>query len=236
MRKAKLSLLAAAIFAGMAGTTLAAERAGFGLEWGMGPTIQLGDFDMQMDQSFSVEFSINEDFGVSLFSSQGRFSGEHEYTDDITIPGQTFERGIQIGGNTSVEGIRLSYGLPFLKMLRLGIELGRLSIEQDYTDFHNSDGTTSSNVDFGGVSQQLDEVAAMEGVSLRANLLSGATGALTASLGVQASLRFAQFRDRAVFGIQETTVDPLLHPVKEEIETITSYNTLAVAAALNIGF
>ena len=43
MRKAKLSLLAAVLFAGMAGTTLAADRAGIGLNWAIGPTIQLGD-------------------------------------------------------------------------------------------------------------------------------------------------------------------------------------------------
>lgn len=236
MRKAMLSLLAAALFAGMSGKTMAADRAGFGLEWGMGPTIVFGPFDMKMDQSFGVSWLINDDFSVALFTTQGRFSGEHEYTDDVTIPGQTFDRGVQVGGTYTVDGLRLNYALPFMRMLSLGIELGRMGFNQDYTEYHNSDGSTSSDTDFGGQTQQLNESAMVEGISLRANLLNGAAGAVTASLGVQASLRFAQFQDRAVFGTQESTVDPLLHPVLDEIETVTSYNTLAIAAALNVGF
>jgi hypothetical protein len=237
MRKAKLSLLAAAIFAGTAGTSMAAERAGFGLEWSVGPTIAFASgFDMQMDQTFGVEFMINDDFSAGLFGGTGRWAGEYAYTNDITVPGQSFDQRIQKGGSTEVNGLRLSYTLPFMRMLKLGFELGRVSFGEDSVTYYNSDGSYGGAGDFGGTVESLDTVAAMEGISVRANLLNGAAGALTASVGVQASLRFAQFERTAVFGSQESTVDPALHPVMNEIETITSYNTLSVAAALNVGF
>lgn len=236
MRKAKLSLLAAALFAGMAGTTLAADRAGIGLNWAIGPTIQFGDFDMKFDQSFGVSWAVGPSVSVEVFGQTGQWSSEFEYTDDITVAGQTFDRGTQFQGNYTLTGMRFVHTLPFLKILSVGFDLGVMSFGESNRTYYNSDGTISAAANFGGIVDTFDTQAATEGVLAKLTLLTADAGAVKTELGIQGVLRFVQFEELYVNGIQETTVDPAAHPVLESIDPISSYNHLGVQVALNVGF
>src|SRR5688572_3408983 len=164
MRKAMLSLLAAVLFAGMAGTTQAADRAGIGLNWGIGPTIQLGDFDMKFDQSFGISWVVSDSVSVEVFGQSGQFSGEYEYTDDVTVSGQTFDRGTQLQGFSTLTGLRFVHNLPFLKILSVGFDLGVMTFGEDNRTYYNSDGTTSTTADFGGTVDSFDTQASTEGI------------------------------------------------------------------------
>src|SRR5688572_12182837 len=238
MRKAMLSLLAAVFFAGMAGTTQAADRAGIGLNWGIGPTIQLGDFDMKFDQSFGISWVVSENVSVEVFGQSGEFSGEYTYTDDVTVSGQTFDRGTQEHGNHTLTGLRFIHALPFLKILSVGFDLGVMTFNESLTGrtYVNSDGTTSTAADFGGTVQPLNKQASTEGVLAKLTLLTADTGAVKTELGVMGVLRFVQFQNTYVWGTQETTTSNTTKPIKDSIDPVSSYNHIGVQAALTVGF
>jgi len=236
MRKAKLSLLAVALFTAFAGKTLAADRAGVGLEWGMGPVIQMGDFDMKIGQTFAVNWQVNEQVRVSIFGEQAPVRGEYTYSNDIGTP---FDQGIQVNGNYALSGMRIMHQLPILKILDVGFELGVVSLNDTASSpmYHNSNGTNGSDVDFGGAGavDGLNATGALEGLAVRVALFKAESGTVTTELGVNAALRFVQLPDTYVFGTQETTTTK---PAAEKvgIDAVTSYNNIALQVALNVGF
>lgn len=235
MRKAKLSLLAVALFTAVAGKTLAADRAGVGLEWGIGPVIQMGDFDMKFGQAFAVNWQVNEQVRVSIFGEQAPVRGEYTYSNDTGTV--AFDQGIQINGNYALTGMRIMHELPMLKILDIGFELGVVSLNDTANSpmYHNSNGSTGSAADFGGAVDPFNASGALEGLALRATLFSAESGTITTELGVNAALRFVQLPDTYVFGTQETTTTK---PAAEKagIDAVTSYNNIALQVALNVGF
>jgi hypothetical protein len=236
MHKAKRVLLSTALLAVFAGGVKSADRAGIGLEWAVGPTVSLSGFDMQMDQTFSVNWAATEAVTLGVFGQTGAFRGEESYSNDTgSVP---FDEGIQVNGGYTLSGVRISYQLPMLTFLRVGFDLGVAHFTETQVDYHNGDGSVGSVANWesaGGARDSFDVAGAVEGFHGKVKILSAGTGALNAELGVNAGLRFIQFADTYVFGNQEvTTTKPAGE--KDGIDPITSYNHLSVQVALNLGF
>lgn len=236
MRKAKLSLLAVALFTAFAGKTLAADRAGIGLEWGIGPVIQMGDFDMKMSQGFGVNWQVTEVVSVAIFGENAPLRAEYTYSNDTGAV--AFDQGVQVNGDYAVSGMRVMHQLPILKILDVGFELGVVQLNENQVRWHNSNGTEGTDADFnpaGGNRDQLNTTGAMEGVTASLGLFRAETGTISTELSVAAALRFVQLPDTYIFGTQElNTVKPAAE--KDEIEAIDNYNNLVVRVALNVGF
>jgi hypothetical protein len=235
MRKATATLLAAGLLfaASGAGIAQAADRAGVGLEWGIGPVIQMGDFDMKFGQAFGVNWKVNEQVSVAIFGEQAPFRGEYSYSNDTGTV--AFDQGIQVNGNYSVSGMRIMHELPILKIIDIGFELGVVSLgEGPAPRYHNSNGSTGSAADFGTVNP-LDATGALEGIAVHLGLFKAESGTLSTELGINAALRFVQLPDTFVFGTQEvTTTKPAAE--KAGIDAVTSYNNITLQVALNVGF
>lgn len=236
MHKAKRVLLSTALLALFAGGVKSADRAGIGLEWAVGPTVSLSGFDMQMDQTFSVNWAATDTVLLGVFGQTGAFRGEASYSND-TVP-TPFDEGIQVNGGYTLSGIRISYALPMLSFLRVGFDLGVAQFTETQVDYHNSDGSEGTAADwesFAGGRDTFDVPGSVEGFHGKVKLLSASNGALTAELGVNVAVRFIQFADTFVYGNQEvTTTKPAGE--KAGIDPISSYNHLSVQVAMNLGF
>ena len=234
MRKAKLSLLAAALFTALAGKTLAADRAGIGLEWGIGPVIQMGDFDMKFGQSFGVNWQVTDVVSVAIFGENAPLRAEYSYADDTGSA--TFDRGIQVNGDYAVSGLRITHELPILKIIDVGFELGVAQLNETLVRYHNSNGSLGTATDFGSSGRDtLNTTGAVEGITAVVSIFKAESGAVSTELTVAGALRFIQLPDTYIFGHQEV-ITTKTAAEKAEIEPIDSYNNLAVRVALNVGF
>lgn len=238
MRKATATLLAAGVMFAVAGGRVAqaADRAGIGVEWGIGPVIQLGDFDMKMSQGFGVTWQVTEAVGVAIFGENAPLHAEYTYSNDTGAV--AFDQGVQVDGDYAVSGMRITHQLPVLKILDVGFELGVVQLNETNVRWHNSNGTLGSDVDFnpaGGNRDTLNTTGAMEGITASIGLFKAETGTVTTELSVAGALRFVQLPDTYIFGNQElNTTKPAAE--KDEIEPIDSYSNLAIRVALNVGF
>lgn len=237
MRKATATLLAAGLLfaASGAGIAQAADRAGVGLEWGIGPVIQMGDFDMKMSQGFGVNWQVTEVVSVAIFGENAPLRAEYSYSNDT---GVAFDQGVQVNGDYAVSGMRVMHQLPILKILDIGFELGVVQLNENQVRWHNSNGTEGSDVDFnpaGGNRDTLNTTGALEGVTASLGLFRAETGTISTELSVAAALRFVQLPDTYIFGTQELNTTKAAAE-KAEIPAIDNYNNLVVRVALNVGF
>lgn len=231
MRKATRLLLAAGLFTAVSSGVMAADRAGFGVEWGIGPAIQLGDFGMKISQEFAVSWQVGPDVSVAVFGEQAPFHGDTTYTNDTTA--NSFDQGLQVDGVWTATGMRFMHALPFLKALQVGFELGVVGFVERNVNYVNSDGTTGNSGDFNGRDSLSNVSATLEGIGARLSVFKADAGVIATDLTVGGALRFVQLPDTYVFGYQETNTTK---PVKDGIDPVTSYNHLAIQVALTAGF
>ena len=233
MRKTIAVLLVAGFAVAAGGRAIAADRAGISLEWGMGPTLQLGGgFDMLMDQQAGLNWDVSNDFAVSVFSGNGTWRGSKEYTNNTT-PAITHK--VSIEGARDLFGIAIIHSLPVLSFVKVGIELGMVSLNQNSATAWNSNGTACSGTwtEFGGMPQTLDQVASMEGIVGKVTLLKGESKGTYADISVLASLRFVQLPTTFLYGRQES--DSTASPLKG-IEPVESFNNLSIKVVASLGF
>ncbi len=233
MRNATKWLLVAAGLFAAAGVTQAADRAGVGLEWGIGPSIVFGNFDMKFDSAFQLSWKVSDDFALSVFTSQGRFSGSHEYTDNTVTP--NIKHKIDVFGATDISGISVLHSIPMLSFLMVGLELGQANFGEDGASptYPNSDGSTGSIADFGGARDAFSTDGALEGIIGKITVLHSESKTVTADVGITASLRFIQLQELRVFGTQESTTN--ITP-RKAIDPVSSYNSLALQLGVTLGF
>jgi hypothetical protein len=237
MRKVKALALAAVIVAAGAGMAGAAEQSGIGLQWGIGPAFTFGPFDTKMSDSFAVTWDVSENVSVAIIRQAGQMSGVHEYTDDVTLPGDNnITRRLRVDAYETINAIGISTRIPALSFLKVGMELGVISIAEEQVNYTNSDGSVSSVVNFGNVRDTLDVTGGLMGLTAKISLLKAETKTINSEIGVLAALRFVQIPTTRAFGIQETTVDSALHPVKKEIEALHSINSLDLKLAASLSF
>ena len=241
MRKATAMLLAAAFVAAGGQVAKAADRAGLGLEWTIGPSISLSGFDLKMDQEFGVSWAVSDSFSVNIFRHEGSFRGEHTYSDNVSIAGQTVDQTVILNGTQALSGLQFLAGIPFLNFVkfRLGAELGVQTLNGGVYSFQRGDGAATDDTAFGmGAAGDLqsnwnDMTLPEIGVLARLSLLSAETKTVTTSLDVAANLRFVSIPDTWLFGTQDSNTTKA---VPDKIDAVTSYNTFAVQAGINVGF
>jgi hypothetical protein len=220
--------------AGMAG---AAEQSGIGLQWGIGPALMFGPFDqMKMADSFAVSWKVSDDVSIAVFRQEGWIGGTHEYTNDITIPGQTFKQRLTIDAIYNINGIAIATKIPAITFLTLGMELGVVDVTEVDEDYTDSRGVVGDVGDFGNSRDALDGQGALEGITAKLTLLKAETKTINTDIGIQAALRFVQLPTLYVFGRQETTVDPANNPVLKGIDPIHSMNSLDVRVVASLIF
>lgn len=240
MRKATATLLAAGMMLVVAGGRVAraADRSGIGLEWSVGPMVAPGDFDMKFTSTFGVKWQATSDVSVGVFGSSGRWSGQHSYgaAAGITTGASTNfptarDVALSAWGSHMLSGIRIGYILPWMKMLEGAIELGVMNFWEENYGFAGG----ASLGDFGNTRDALDvsnnASAAMQGLSVRANLLQGEQGPATGRVSVLLSYRFVQFAPLNVFGVEESTV-----ATPAAIESVDNFNNISLQLAAEIGF
>lgn len=237
MRKVKALALAAVIIAAGAGMAGAAEQSGIGLQWGMGPAFMFGPWDMKMSDSFAITWDVSENVTVSIIRQAGPMSGVHEYTDDVTLPGDdNFTRRMRVDAYETINAIGIATKIPQVNFLKVGMELGVVSIGEEDVDYTNSNGTVSDITNFGNDRDTMDGTGALLGLNCKISLLKAETKTINSEIGLLASLRFIQVPTLHPFGIQETTVDPALHPVLKEIDAIHSINSIDLKLVASLIF
>jgi len=234
MRKVKALALAAVIVAAGAGMAGAAEQSGIGLQWGMGPAFMFGPFDMKMGESFAVTWNVNENVQVAIIRQAGLIGGSHEYKDDTTYPGNTITRRVNVDAQQTINAIGISAKIPAVSFLTVGMELGVVSLVEQSRVYSTSSGDACDEDNFGSDFDELTGEAALEGITVKLTLLKAETKTINSEIGVVGALRFVQLPTLYTYGNQESTVDPLAHPVPKEIEAIHSLNSfdLKVVASL----
>jgi hypothetical protein len=232
MRKTIAVLLVAGFAAASGGRALAADRAGISLDWGVGPTLMLiGGFQMKMDEQVSLDWDVSDDFAVSVFSANATWRGSDEYQNNGT---PAIKHKITVEGTTDSMGIAIVHSLPMLSFIKVGIELGMVTLDESAPIYSSSDGSGSSIADFGGtVDTFSNEVCSMEGILAKVTLLKGESKGTYADISVMGSLRFVQTPTRRIFGIQQT--DSTASP-KKGIDPIGSLDNLSLKIVASLGF
>jgi len=235
MRKAiTMSLVATFVAAAIGGSAMAADRAGIGFEFGMGPTIVLGgEFNMEMTSAGAFTWNVSDNFAVSIFSGNGKVRGEHSYTDNTGA--NNVDRKIAVSGEADTRGLGIWASLPMLSFIKVGFELGTVQLSEQTVQYSESDGSNTTGLaDFGGVRDALNDETMMEGIAGRITFIRGDSKTVTADLSVVGSLRFVQTnQDLRIYGIQES--DSTTLPLKA-IDPISSWNHLDLKIAATIGF
>lgn len=234
MRKT-VAILLVAVFAVAAGgqvakAAAAADRAGVGLEWSIGPAISLSGFEMKMGQQFTLNWKVSESFAVGVWNGSGLFRGEQTYTDATT---NTLKHTLVTSGVTATNGITLLATIPMIEIVELGMNIGfeQLTCDAGYPKESHSDGT-------GGVLAHFGAPAAMTangsilGIAARIRLLKAETKTIMTDIGVVGGFNFVQFADVAAFGTQEAQGKT---PLKA-IDPVSSYNNLTVMLNAAIWF
>lgn len=232
MRKYIAVLLVAGFAVAAGGRALAADRAGVGLQWGMGPTLMLvSGFDMKIDEEVALNWNVSNDFAVSVFSGNGTWRGSYEYTNNAT---PAIKHKLTAEGYKDMAGLAIMHSLPGLSFLAVGIELGMVNVAEDNCIYSNSDGSAPTGLaNFGGVRDVVDETCSMEGVLAKLTLLKGESKGTYADVSVQGSLRFVQLPTMRIFGRQET--DSTASPLKG-IDPVESFNNLSIKLVASLGF
>ncbi len=250
MRKAITLSLAVAFMAAAGGrVAMAADRAGIGFEYGMGPTIILGGgFDMLMNQAGAFTWNVSDNFGISISHGTGSVRGSHEYSDDTGA--NPVKRKIVVDGHSDTEALTIWASLPMLSFLKIGFELGTVTLSGTATGryYSSDDGSVATPAMFGGVNSYSGlggtpaggqgtynpSQSMMEGIAAKLTFLKGDSKTISADISVAGALRFVQLEgDRYIYGTQETNSTKL--PLKA-IDPITGFNQLDLKLVATIGF
>lgn len=234
MRKAITMSLASAFFLSVGGrVATAADRAGIGFEYGMGPTIILGgEFDMTMNQSGAFTWTVSDNFAVSIFTNTASVRGSHEYTDNTGANSVT--RKVVLNGHSDTRGLAIWASLPMLSFLKVGFELGDVELNETNRDHSASDGSATTGADFAENGDTLTSSAMLEGIAGKLTFIRGDSKTISADLSVVGALRFVQLEDDIqIYGTQE--VDSTTLPLKA-IDPISGFNNLDIKLVATIGF
>src|SRR6185503_109329 len=144
MRKATTGMLVAAGLFAVAGVAQSADRAGVGLEWGMGPRISFGTYSMNFTNGTSLSWNIGGDFTVGVAASSGQYSASGSYTNNAS-PAITHK--IHQTGGLQEASVQVLHSIPGLSFLTLGLELGTVSYGASVRTMTNSDGSTPAGTE-----------------------------------------------------------------------------------------
>lgn len=229
MRKAKTLLLVAAVLAAVAGAGIAgaADRAGVGMTWGIGPMVPLGNFEMKFDDTFTLYWKVSNDFQVGVFREASSVRGEKSQTVTGTDP--VIKETLVAQANASASGIRILHSVPALDFITAGLDIGVITFSGGTTTITRSDGSGAAGT-FGSP-VPLAGTAPLLGVTGKVSLFSAETKTVTTDINITGSLRFVTFSDLAVFGTQKDLEVPT-----SAIDPINSFHNLTLLLGVGIGF
>jgi len=233
MRKGKLVLLAAALVLAVVApvSAPAADRAGVGLEWGMGPNLLTGNFSMQFDNAFALAWKVSDSFTVAVFNENAMWRGENSYSSDaaVTPGGATHKYTLVREGDLTVSGIRILHTLPVLDFLSAGIEFGRINFTTvgGPLNIKRDDGVAAVGTEFGTV-VGMPASANLLGLTAKMSLFKAETKTVTTDINLSGSFRVIRYNDASVFGTQKA-----LLTAPKAIDSVSGYSN--VTALLGIG-
>jgi hypothetical protein len=233
MRKT-VAILLVAVFAVAAGgqvakAAAAADRAGVGLEWSIGPAISLSGFQMKMGQQFTLNWKVSDSFAVGVYNGSGLFRAENTYTD-LAIT--TKKHTLVTSGTTASNGITLLATIPMIEIVELGINIGMETLTGVApVELAHNDGTAGVAAHF-GTTAPLTCTAPILGVAARIRLLKAETKTVMTDIGVVGGLNYVQFSDITAFGTQEVQGKT---PLKA-IDPVNSFTNLTVMLNAAIWF
>src|SRR5512138_791228 len=106
MRKSKMVLLAAALAVAVSAPAVSADKAGIGLNWAIGPMINLGPFDMEFGNGFTLGWKVTDRFTVGVFREDAMLRGEQSYKQNTAVaPAVNIEHILVAEGNTTAQGL-----------------------------------------------------------------------------------------------------------------------------------
>jgi len=206
----------------------AADRAGVGLEWGMGPNILTGNFTMQFDNTFALAWKVSDAFTVAVFNESALWRGENSYSSDAAMTAGTSRKFTLVNeGDLSVSGIRIQHSLPGLDFLSAGIEFGRMNFNTTATTIKRDDGAATAGTEFGTV-VGMPGSANLLGLSAKMSLFKAETKTVTTEINLSGAFRIVRFNDTSVFGTQK-----VLLTAPKAIDAATGYSN--VTALLGVG-
>jgi hypothetical protein len=235
MRKTMAVLLAVGAMMAVSGqAVMAADRAGVGLEWSVGPVISVSGFDMRMGQQFTLDWRLSETFSVGVWNSSATYRGSHSYTDNVD---RTLTHELVTSGSVSANGITLLASLPAMSLIELGINVGVGTLTPDAVPLvaTDSDGTAGALGDFGGP-VPLQGTVPLLGIAARVHLLKAETKTILTDIGIIAAFNFVEFQDTNAFGTQEVLGVPSPTGLLKKIDPVGSYNNLALMLNAAIWF
>lgn len=241
MRKSKMVLLAAALAVAVSAPAVSADRAGIGLNWAIGPMVQLGPFDMEFGNGFTLGWKVTERFTVGVFREDAMVRGEHTYTTNNVTP--NIDHTMVAEGNTLAQGLSFLTNLldlPIVGSLAVGLEVGTQEVNITRYTFSDSDGgATSDGTDFGLAAVPvvpINIVAPIMGVAAKLRVLEFETKTVTTCIDVNANLRFVPINENSILGTQETDVTLAAGETMTKIDPVSNFNTLSLTAGVGIWF
>jgi len=234
MRKAKTLLLVAAVLAAVTGAGIAgaADRAGVGMTWGIGPMVPLGNFEMKFDDTFTLYWKVSNDFTVGVFREASSVRGEESQNIAGTDP--VIKETVVAQANATASGIRILHSVPALDFITAGLDIGVITFTGVAPTYSRSDGlaVATGAADFGTpLIGGLSVTAPLLGVTGKVSLFSAETKTVTTDINLTGSLRFVTFNDLAVFGTQKALENPT-----KAIDPINSFHNLTLLLGVGIGF
>lgn len=231
MRKGKLVLLAAALVLAVVApvSAPAADRAGVGLEWGMGPNILTGNFTMQFDDAFALSWKVSDAFTVAVFNENALWRGENSYSSEAAVDpsGLVQKYTLVQEGALTVSGIRILHTIPALDFISAGIEFGKVNFTNVGAVYKRGDGGVTTGTEFGGV-VGMPASANLLGLAGKVSIFKAETKTVTTDINVSGAFRIIRFAEQDVFGSQKAL---LVTP--KAIDAVTGYSN--VTALLGIG-
>jgi len=242
MRKGKLVLLAVAfaLVAVVPVSAPAADKAGLGLEWGVGPNLVAGNFNMQYGSGFALSWKLADSFAVSVFSNTAPWKGSFSYTSEAAndgyTPGTKHKYSVDRNGDMQVSGIRILHNvpLPILDIISLGIELGTV-------DFSDNTSPSACKVDgivngaavpaLGLGTDTLSGPAGLIGVSGKVSIFKAETKTVSTDISVLADLTIINIPEKDIWGTRKAYL-----ATPKAIDGVTSYNYLSVLVGIGLWF
>lgn len=239
MRKGKLVLLAMAfaLVAVVPVSAPAADKAGVGLDWGIGPNLVAGNFKMQFDNAFALSWKVSEAFTVAVFNSAAPWRGEYSYTSEAANDGTDATEHkylISRSGDLAISGIRILHAVPGLDFISAGIELGTVAIS-DNAATCKLDGVVSTAATtlaaFTDTTQIMPTSAALIGIAGKVSIFKAESKTVTTDINVTGAFRIISIPETSIWGTQKAY---LAEP--KAIDGVTSYNNLNVLLGIGLWF
>jgi len=233
MRKGKLVLLATAFVLAVVApvSAPAVDRAGVGLDWGMGPNILTGGFSMEFDNAFALSWKVSDAFTVAVFNESALWHGENSYSSEAAMDPSTLVQKYTLvrEGTVGSSGIRILHTLPGLDFLSAGIEFGSISftnvVPVNYVK--RGDGGAVTDTEFGGLGN-MPASATLLGVAAKMSIFKAESKTVTTDINISGAFRVIKFTETDVFGTQK-----VLLAKPKAIDAVTGYSN--VTALLGIG-